>query len=339
MKLLYVATRGEGATDLTIEREVDALSRQFAGTQIQFQPQPSTRAEALVRDLSSADFEILHITAHGEGSKLQVLDGTGHTVMMTAEHVKSFLPSIRRPCLIYINACDSKQLVEELVECVPFVIGSTLPIENNQAIQGALSFYWRLAIGDTVGDAFRAARSMVDMLSDQRAEIVLREQVSGAAQHTRLLAKPRILASFTQGIPRQPRNWYEIVLGVEDAPSNTTQVVFFTDDPELIDDADDDPLGAQICAIARRSPAMGSIWCDNTEAWDLSGDFRIYATGVTSDQTAWTTSAMLCEALTAWHCRGLRRHPPGLDEALLTLRNFGLPKPRARNGRHRKTRH
>jgi hypothetical protein len=337
VKLLYLATRGEGATDLEIEREVDALSRQFAGSQIQFQPRPWMRAETLARDLSSADFDMLHITAHGEGGRLQVLDSRGHTVMLTAEHIKSFLPSIRGPRLIYVNACDSKQLVDELVRHVPFAIGSTLPIENNQAIQGALSFYWRLALGDTVEDAFRAAHGMVDMLSDQRAEIVLRERVPETAHHSRFLAQPVILAAFTGDIPRRPRNWYEILFGVEAAPSSTTQVVFFTDDPDFIDDAEEDTLASQICAVARRASESGSIWCDSTEAWDLSGDFRVYAAGVTADRTIWTTSTSLCEALCNWYCRGPDgKHPQDLDTALHTLRNFQLPKPRPKDGRRRK---
>jgi hypothetical protein len=158
MKILYLATRGESGAPLTIEREVDMLSRMFGGTVVEFEALPWTRAENLVRDLSARHFDVLHITAHGEGEGLQVMNEQGAAVMMSAEHILSFLPRHRGPRLIYLNACDSVPVAEQLAKHVPFAIGSTLPIGNDISIHGALSFY--VATGMIAG-----IESPLDLLS------------------------------------------------------------------------------------------------------------------------------------------------------------------------------
>jgi hypothetical protein len=168
VKILYLATRGEGRTPLSIEREVDMLTRTFADTLVEFRALPWARAESLVRDLSTQQFDVLHITAHGEGEALQVLDEKGATVMMSAEQILAFLPQMQKPRLVYLNACDSGPLAKQLAAQVPFAIGSTLPLGNDQAIHAALSFYWRVLLGGTIEEAFQAARGMVGLLSDER---------------------------------------------------------------------------------------------------------------------------------------------------------------------------
>ena len=193
MKILYLGTRGEGKTPLSIEREVNMLSRTFADTIVEFRALPWTRAESLVQDLSAQQFDVLHITAHGEGETLQVLNERGATVMMSAEHITAFIPQEQKPRLVYLNACNSEPLAKQLVKQVPFAIGSTLPLANDQAIHGALSFYWRVLLGGTVQEAFQAARGMIGLLSGERADVVLHEQQENAASKARLLPKPRNL--------------------------------------------------------------------------------------------------------------------------------------------------
>jgi hypothetical protein len=325
VKILYLATRGEGRTPLSIEREVDMLTRMFADTLVELRALPWARAESLVRDLSTQQFDVLHITAHGEGEALQVLDEKGTTVMMSAEHILAFLPQMHKPRLIYLNACDSGPLAKQLAAQVPFAIGSTLPLGNDQAIHAALSFYWRVLLGGTIEEAFQAARGIVGLLSGKRAEVTLHEQRERTASQTRLLPKPRILAAFAGGIPKGEKKFFEVTFGIEGAPTETSQVVFFTDDESVIDSDSDEPITAELCAVARGRPNKDSaLWCDRLESWDVSGDFRLFAVGVTSSGPRWTASSSLCEALGAWHSRE-KRDMKQLSSALNSLRRWGEP--------------
>src|SRR5262249_54358 len=124
----------------------------------------------------------------------------------------------------------------------------------------------------------------------------------------------------------------EVLFGVRGVPKDTIQVVFFSDDEELIELVDDggkeSTLGEQLCAVARSRPSRdGSIWCDPTESWDVQGDFRLFALGVTSDGRRWTASDSLCNALVTWHSNSDRKSVPKADitEAIELLQRFGEP--------------
>jgi hypothetical protein len=76
---------------------------------------------------------------------------------MSAEHIVAFLPQEQKPRMVYLNACDSESLARQLVAQVPFAIGSTLALANDQASDGGLSFYWRVLLGGTERQARRFA--------------------------------------------------------------------------------------------------------------------------------------------------------------------------------------
>jgi CHAT domain len=327
MKILYLGTRGEGETPLSIEREVNMFTRMFADTLVEFRALPWVHAESLVEVLSKQQFDVLHITAHGEGESLQVLNEKGTTVMMSAEHIAAFVPPAHKLRLVYLNACDSEPLARQLVKQVPFAIGSTLPLANDQAIHGALSFYWRVLLGGTIQEAFEAARGMIGLLSGKRAEVALHEQQLKKASQIRLLPKPRILAAINGGMSKAEQRFFEVTFGADGVPAETSQIVFFTDDENVIDAGQDEPITAELCAVARgRASREGALWCDALESWDISGDFPLFAIGVTSRGTNWTASSSLCEALEAWHGRE-KRDKKQLNSVLNALRRWGQPGP------------
>jgi hypothetical protein len=247
--------------------------------------------------------------------------------MMSADHIAAFVPQEQKPRLIYLNACNSEPVAKQLAKQVPFAIGSTLPLANDQAIHGALSFYWRVLLGGTVLEAFQAARGMIGLLSGQRAEVILHEQQENAASRVRLLPKPRILAAINGGIPKAGKRFFEVTFGADGVPAETSQIVFFTDDEDVIDAGAGNAITAELCAVARGRPnRAGALWCDQLESWDISGDFRLFAIGITSRGTKWTASSSLCEALEAWHGRE-KRDMKQLNSVLNGLRQWGQPEP------------
>jgi hypothetical protein len=310
MKIVYLATRGERGIPLSVEREVDMLSRTFVGSFVEFRPLPWARAENLSRDLSDEKIDILHLSAHGEGEHLQIRNEQGATVMMTARHILSFLSRARgHPRLIYLNACDSCSVAKMLAMEVPFAVGSTLPILNDQGLHAALSFYSRILLGDTVQEAYQAARAIVNMLASDRHDVLLFQKRPNSAAKVALLPKPRILAKFVSSLRKE---FVEVVLGADNVPPETSQIVFFTDDDAVID-ADDttEPITQGLCMVARGTvtPPNSKLWCDEIESWRISGDFNLYAIGVTKDGRKWTSEATVCEALRLWYGRRHKKEP------------------------------
>jgi hypothetical protein len=343
MKVLYAATRGESATSISVEVEIAKLERLFSSSPVSFASIASITAEQLPHELSRREFDVLHVTAHGEGHALQALTERGGTVLARPEHIAAFLLPRRRPQLIYLNACDSDAVARELTEKwnVRFALGNTAPVASDYSIHGALAFYGRVLLGGSVREAAEVARGQVELLSSGRASVALHFAAGENPDKVQLVPEPQILAAMPRGL-RKGSNVVEVMFGVRGAPEGTLQVVFFSDDETLCDGKD--TLADQLCAVARGLPSRnGLIWCDRTESWDVEGDFRLFATGVTADGRRWTASGSLCEALRDWHS-GLSNEdaaelPKGDFEAALgILARWHEPKivPKSARPRRRK---
>lgn len=301
MKILYLASRTEGASEGNILREMDALSRQFSNTAIHFEAR-LTSADKVVVDIASAQADILHITTHGESDSLEVRDAQDRTVVITPENLKHFITNAK--CrLIYLNACNSAGLAEILSNYrdVEFAIGSATSIQHEHALQGALSFYARLLVGDSIDAAFEVAKNMVSMLSSQRATIKLFGKEKGQI----LVPKPVLLARFSTNVPTAGlRDQYQIYLGAGHV-GDATLVIFFTDEQSYISSYFNGhaSLGGIICSASQEVDPNGAIWSDRIyETWYISSaTFRrnpmFYAVGVNANREVWVTKQKLWDAL------------------------------------------
>jgi hypothetical protein len=347
VKLLYVATRGEGATTISVEAEIAKLEQLFSISPVNFTAVASMTAEQLPQELSRREFDVLHVTAHGEGDALQALTDRGGTVLTWPEQIAAFLLPHRRLELIYLNACDSDAVARELTQMpntsVRFAIGNTAPVASDYSIRGALDFYGRMLLGGSVSEAAGVARQIVQLLSSNRASVTLHSRDGEDPGKVRLVPEPQILAALPQGL-RKGKKLVEVMFGVRGAPESMLQVVFFSDDDTLCDLDGTDTLGEQLCAVARGLPSRnGSIWCDRKESWDVGGDFRLFAVGVTADGRRWTASSSLCEALRVWHfgltSKDAAKLPKGDFEAAMNmLATWNEPKVSPGTGRPRRRR-
>lgn len=348
MKILYVATRAEGTTTLSVDDEIAKLEHLFAASQARFTSIASIRAEELPGVLAQREFDLLHITAHGEGHALQTLTSRGGTVLARPEQIAAFLLPRRKPRLIYLNACDSDAVARELVgfgpdRSPPFAVGVTAPVASDYSIHGALAFYGRILLGGSIHEASEVARHQVELLTSGRTSVRLHVRPGEDPNAAILMPEPEILAAAPGGL-RKNREYLEVFFGVRGVPEGTVQVVFFSDDENLLDREGDATLAEQLCAVARgRVRRDGAMWCDPNESWDVEGDFRIFAVGVTGEGRRWTASGMLCDALRKWHLSLDGSKAEALpqrqfNKVLHLLETWNVPKvrpvakrPRARN--------
>jgi hypothetical protein len=232
----------------------------------------------------------------------------------------AFLPPDRKPRLIYLNACDSQDIARALAATIPMAIGSTAPITNRAARAGAVTFYERVLSGTSIQHAFSVAQKMVEMLQDRQASAVLHVRPGLDPDDVVLHTVPRIIADFVNGDPTPRRGHYKIRLGLVGCPANTTQVVFFTDDEKFIDDEEDN-LPEDLCLVARGVPVRGVLWVAAEDDWEINGDFRLFAAGVTGDGTTFSLASTLCEAIeTRYHLASRHDLSSDIAAALAELR-------------------
>ncbi len=311
MVVMYVACNPEGKETLMVEREITELQSQFlrsAGETITLLSYPNTPIEELPLEIGKHCPDILHISAHGDRNELVIANADGDAVPLTAAMLRSFLDLERPPRLVYLNACDSKEIAKELVSVVPMAIGMTAPVTNRAARAAALVFYDRVFSGLAVKTAFEASRATIQALHSATASSVLcyGKEVDPALE--RLYHAPRIVARFWD-VPAARDESFSIQLGVLGCPGNTVQVVFLTDDESFIrtteeieewyDEGDsyseESELAFDLCRVVRTTPVRSVVWSQESE--DISGDYRLFAIGVTGGGQIFTASSTLCQAL------------------------------------------
>jgi hypothetical protein len=205
-------------------------------------------------------------------------------------------------------------------------IGTTAPITNRAAREGARIFYSRLLQGRTVKSAFKASNSVIKALEDSAtsSRLVSRPEIDPATEILHQI--PRIVARFARD-KYSPRNKdeFDVEIGVLGCPRATNQLVIFTDDEGFLGkDHSDAATAAALCSIVRNTPIRGELWA---KPWTTTGDFKIFACGVTTNDDHFLTSAMLCDALEAFYKLKLRdpelsRLPAAARNAISMLRTM-----------------
>jgi hypothetical protein len=310
MKILFVASNPKDEGPLSLASEITELQRRFietAGEPVSFSFLPDLHVERFIAELARHKPDVLHISAHGAGEALALRNELGQNVYLTAEALAAFLPHDLLPRLVYLNACDSKEIADKLSRhptiAVDMVIGATAPISNLAAQAGALSFYERILSGSSVGLAYEASKHIVGLLSDQQASMQLcaRKGIDPSKQILHQI--PRIIADFVDGVPIcNAKGEYAIRFAVIGCPATTIQIVFFTDDKSFIKKDKNNgratvSLEYRLCHVVQEVPIRGTVWMPETEPWEVSGDFRIFAACVKGDGSAFILATRLCDAI------------------------------------------
>jgi CHAT domain len=297
MKILYIAANPDDQEDVDLGPEVTEIQRRVLLTPaVEFVVMPGLKFEDLPSVLHQQRPDILHIAAHGEKKNLFLASKDGGSVEVDAKMLLSFLNDISPPRLVYLNACNSGAIAKGLISSVPIAIGSTATIEVQAARAAAVSFYERILEGSPVARAFQVCKEMMRGVSQKGADIEIFHNEDVDPSKEVLHVGPRFIAEFTREEPRRDKeDCYEIRFGVVGCPPGTKQVVFFTDDPESITGSR--TLENDLCSVVRDPPRGGLLWMEKKEAWDIDGDFRLYAVGAFGEGRAFTLSSMVGDAL------------------------------------------
>jgi len=303
MKLLFLATEGDGSIPLGIPAEMALLKEHFRRAREDFIAIPDITAEHIPSELFRQSCDALHITAHGEGDVMQTITERGGIVGTTPEHLLAFIGAKADLRLIYLNACDSAGIARKLVEHwptrgVPFAVGTSGPSSADNCTATAGTFYERLLGGVSLQSAFNTADQHMRQASSGRSGLIL--HCAPGADAALTFFTPQILAKVVRRIDEMYDD-YRIVFGIRGAPLNTRQVLFFAPDANMIKD-DGKPLGNQSCQVLRQdTDGNDLIWCARTEVWSIDGEFKVHAIGFKGNNEHWFTTSSLSQALIDWH--------------------------------------
>ncbi len=321
MKIVYIGSNPADAVTLNLEKEITALQRQAmeaSATAVTISYYPGLPFENLPKILHREKPDILHMAVHGEEEHLLLANEAGLPVHVTADMLGKFMSESCPPRLVYLNACKSDVIAKELLAIVPMAIGSDAPITNRAARAAAVSFYERIIDGASVGRAFDVSKMIMKGSANNQAAIILhrRPEIDPFNEFPHPI--PRILAEFEK-INAKPTadGDYSIRFGLVGCPSDTRQVVFFTEDASFA--IDDETYEEDLCDVERSRPVRGVMWSDNY--WPIEGDARFYAVGVDGSEKHYSLTTMLSDALeTRYRAADTGNVPAHIAEAIADLR-------------------
>jgi len=341
MRVLYIASNPDELGNLRLEREITEFQRDAvasSGEPVEFLFLPSLPFEEIPSQISKHKPDIVHISAHGENGSLEIAHGGEKPVRLTSEILCAFLDIEPLPQLVYLNACNSESIAQDLIKKVPMAIGTTAPITNRAARKAAVNFYSRLLDGKSVESAFATGQMIINGLDNNTVTSKLFVQ-PGVDPKSRIMHVPtRIVARFRDEKMKPRRDdHYEFFLGISGAPRNTIQVVFFTDDETYI--KGDESLEEDLSSIVRTTAVRGEIWLGHH--WAAYGDLRVFACGITAAGDHFSVGKSLCEALESYYVStyglpGASSLPAYVQRAIGNLRRMdGASIPKSRDNRKR----
>jgi hypothetical protein len=148
-------------------REVQAAIRgsAFRG-RIRVEHRPAATFDTLLDGLNDVRPQIIHFSGHAGSGHLafEREEGRGaEAAVSIATLQKAVGATDQRPTLIVLNACDSIEDAQMLLEVVDVVIGMTSKIDDSSAIIFAKRFYAAIASGQPIANALDQAKSAMEV--------------------------------------------------------------------------------------------------------------------------------------------------------------------------------
>lgn len=147
-------------------REIeDAIRRARYRDEYQVVPRLGIRARDVHRVLIEHRPTIVHFSGHGRGEQGVVLeDERGDSLLVSGPDFSRMLGHFRHAIeCVLINACQSDAQIDDMAECIPFVIGMKQSLEDRAAISFSAAFYECLANGASIPSAYDVACSAVSL--------------------------------------------------------------------------------------------------------------------------------------------------------------------------------
>lgn len=175
LRVAYLTASPDGEDPLRVDREVrevrEAVKRAIHRDQVTIESWPAATFDDLFNALNDQRPHVLHFSGHGSSSGL-FLDGTDTDSPDGVDVGFAVLERLltgtdHPPTLVVLNACDSYEGAETLLDAVPVVVAMVDEISDAAAKAFAIKFYAAVASGQSLASALTQGQAAVDHLTGE----------------------------------------------------------------------------------------------------------------------------------------------------------------------------
>lgn len=158
-KILFIAANPSGYDTIEWEKEHKAINKTLKNSQYEVTTLLSSATAKDLDDYAQNKFWLIHFSGHGtEGGKLIFEDDNGKGFIMRKDDFLHWLEGMNRLKCVFLSACDSDELADDIHKIVDYAIGFKETILNEDAIEFVKAFYESLTKWQNIPLAYREAR-------------------------------------------------------------------------------------------------------------------------------------------------------------------------------------
>lgn len=187
LRVAYLTASPEGEERLRVDREVrevrDAVKRALHRDLVVIESWPAATFDDVFNALNDQRPHVIHFSGHGsddglcfDGTDTDNPDGIDVNFGIIARVLQA---TDSPPTVLVLNACDSFEGAELLLDAVPVVVAMMDEISDVAAKAFATKFYAAIASGQSLASALRQGQTAIELLSGEGAtpEVLARPRV------------------------------------------------------------------------------------------------------------------------------------------------------------------
>ncbi|MEO6892854.1 MAG: CHAT domain-containing protein [Ktedonobacteraceae bacterium] len=159
VKTLFLAANPTSTPRLAIDEEMRAIEQKVRAADhrdvLVFRSSWAVRPDDLLQLLNQHRPQIVHFSGHGNQDGLSLAGNDGQARAVTTRALTALFATLKDSiCLVFLNACYSREQAQALVSSIDCVIGMKKSIRDDAAAVFASSFYRAIGFGRSIQGAF-----------------------------------------------------------------------------------------------------------------------------------------------------------------------------------------
>lgn len=182
-KILYLSSSPSDLIKLQVEEEFRTIYENINQDFFEMQSESKTKISDIQAVIYESQPDIIHFSGHG--SSKNIIFETERNVsadIFKPAFIRIFQNLKKRPELIFLNACQTYNNLDDLSYIIDFVIATDRKVSDPTAIKFARNFYRFLSLGASVKSSFNLAGNQFDierlMKEAKMYRLLVREGVS-----------------------------------------------------------------------------------------------------------------------------------------------------------------
>ena len=164
--ILFIAANPAGTDPLRLDRELriirEAIERSQGRDTLELEFRPAATIHDVRRALLEREYDVIHVSGHGEQEGLILEDERGDAVQIPRAALARLFGRYDLGCVV-LNACWTLKTGEATSLGVPFTVAMDGPISDVGAVEFSRGFYDALGAGRDYAEAYAEGRSCVEL--------------------------------------------------------------------------------------------------------------------------------------------------------------------------------